>query len=211
MPGRWPPRGGGSGGTCWRPPGFGGGIQPGASREDQEVLGIEREGWDGGWAVGVPPPPPAFCVLPATFHSGSAPHPQQSLKAESRPLDGSSAQLPILADMLLYYCRFAARPVLLQVYQTEVSPAPRRRRPRPAPCPCSPPPRAEGGGGCPLMPPLYSAADLRHRGEDDRDLPPLPGAGSLCRHTCHQGFRWVPPGPQGGHGVGEGPPREERE
>ncbi|XP_073737791.1 phosphoinositide 3-kinase regulatory subunit 5 isoform X5 [Callorhinus ursinus] len=46
---------------------------------------------------------------------------QQSLKAESRPLDGSSAQLPILADMLLYYCRFAARPVLLQVYQTELT------------------------------------------------------------------------------------------
>ncbi|KAB0401779.1 hypothetical protein E2I00_019992, partial [Balaenoptera physalus] len=44
---------------------------------------------------------------------------QQSLKAESRPLEGSPAQLPILADMLLYYCRFAARPVLLQVYQTE--------------------------------------------------------------------------------------------
>ncbi|XP_021550422.1 phosphoinositide 3-kinase regulatory subunit 5 isoform X4 [Neomonachus schauinslandi] len=46
---------------------------------------------------------------------------QQSLKAETRPLDGSSAQLPILADMLLYYCRFAARPVLLQVYQTELT------------------------------------------------------------------------------------------
>nr|XP_045745829.1 phosphoinositide 3-kinase regulatory subunit 5 isoform X2 [Mirounga angustirostris] len=45
----------------------------------------------------------------------------QSLKAEPRPLDGSSAQLPILADMLLYYCRFAARPVLLQVYQTELT------------------------------------------------------------------------------------------
>ncbi|XP_049492901.1 phosphoinositide 3-kinase regulatory subunit 5 isoform X1 [Panthera uncia] len=46
---------------------------------------------------------------------------QQSLKAESRSPDGSSAQLPILADMLLYYCRFAARPVLLQVYQTELT------------------------------------------------------------------------------------------
>ncbi|XP_038182390.1 phosphoinositide 3-kinase regulatory subunit 5 [Arvicola amphibius] len=46
---------------------------------------------------------------------------QQSLKAESRPLEGSSTQLPILADMLLYYCRFAARPVLLQVYQTELT------------------------------------------------------------------------------------------
>ncbi|XP_008563664.1 PREDICTED: phosphoinositide 3-kinase regulatory subunit 5 [Galeopterus variegatus] len=46
---------------------------------------------------------------------------QQSLKVESRPLEGSPAQLPILADMLLYYCRFAARPVLLQVYQTELT------------------------------------------------------------------------------------------
>ncbi|XP_058139474.1 phosphoinositide 3-kinase regulatory subunit 5 [Dasypus novemcinctus] len=45
----------------------------------------------------------------------------QSLKSESRPLEGSPAQLPILADMLLYYCRFAARPVLLQVYQTELT------------------------------------------------------------------------------------------
>ncbi|KAM6164921.1 phosphoinositide 3-kinase regulatory subunit 5 isoform 2-T2 [Rhynchocyon petersi] len=45
----------------------------------------------------------------------------QSLKPESRTLLGSPAQLPILADMLLYYCRFAARPVLLQVYQTELT------------------------------------------------------------------------------------------
>ncbi|XP_076398758.1 phosphoinositide 3-kinase regulatory subunit 5 isoform X3 [Peromyscus maniculatus bairdii] len=46
---------------------------------------------------------------------------QQSLKADPRPLEGSATQLPILADMLLYYCRFAARPVLLQVYQTELT------------------------------------------------------------------------------------------
>ncbi|XP_045653224.1 phosphoinositide 3-kinase regulatory subunit 5 isoform X1 [Ursus americanus] len=46
---------------------------------------------------------------------------QQSLQAESRPLEDSAAPLPILADMLLYYCRFAARPVLLQVYQTELT------------------------------------------------------------------------------------------
>ncbi|KAM5273931.1 phosphoinositide 3-kinase regulatory subunit 5 isoform 2-T2 [Ctenodactylus gundi] len=45
----------------------------------------------------------------------------QTLKADSRPLEGSPAQLPILADMLLYYCRFAARPVLLQVYQAELT------------------------------------------------------------------------------------------
>uniref|UniRef100_A0A8I5N6H7 Phosphoinositide 3-kinase regulatory subunit 5 n=1 Tax=Papio anubis TaxID=9555 RepID=A0A8I5N6H7_PAPAN len=46
---------------------------------------------------------------------------QQSLKAEAQALEGSPTQLPILADMLLYYCRFAARPVLLQVYQTELT------------------------------------------------------------------------------------------
>ncbi|GAB1296261.1 Phosphoinositide 3-kinase regulatory subunit 5 [Apodemus speciosus] len=44
-----------------------------------------------------------------------------SLKVDSQPLEGSATQLPILADMLLYYCRFAARPVLLQVYQTELT------------------------------------------------------------------------------------------
>ena len=61
-------------------------------------------------------------ILALLSPSRGSPHPQQSLKAESRPLEGSPAQLPILADMLLYYCRFAARPVLLQVYQTEVRP-----------------------------------------------------------------------------------------
>lgn len=65
----------------------------------------------------------AFFTLPPTYisHPARLSHlPQQSLKAESQPLEGSATQLPILADMLLYYCRFAARPVLLQVYQTEV-------------------------------------------------------------------------------------------
>lgn len=64
------------------------------------------------------PFPPTRCP-PAPL--ALAPPTQQSLKADSRPLEGSPTQLPILADMLLYYCRFAARPVLLQVYQTEVS------------------------------------------------------------------------------------------
>lgn len=129
--------------------------------------------------------------------------PQQSLKADSRPLESSATQLPILADMLLYYCRFAARPVLLQVYQTEVrhdavlflldslvsyghhGPAP----------------------ACDLLGPQHSIlipwkslcwstgshtdirallvpppADLRHRGEDHGDLHPVSGAGSLCDH-----------------------------
>lgn len=40
---------------------------------------------------------------------------------------------------------------------------------------------------------LHSAADLHHWGEDDRDLHPLLGAGSLRCHTCHQGFGWVLP------------------
>lgn len=135
------------------------------------------------------------------------PNPQQSLKAESRPLEGSPAQLPILADMLLYYCRFAARPVLLQVYQTEV-------RPALPPGPTSSPRLAAGllphpgsqqpcaGAACAggpswrstLTPTLLpSPADLHHRGEDDRDLHPLPGAGSLCCHTRHQGFGWAEP------------------
>lgn len=38
---------------------------------------------------------------------------------------------------------------------------------------------------------LPSPADLHHRGEDDGDLHPLPGAGPLCCHTRHQGFGWV--------------------
>ncbi|XP_072497154.1 phosphoinositide 3-kinase regulatory subunit 5 isoform X1 [Notamacropus eugenii] len=46
---------------------------------------------------------------------------QQTLKSETGPLESNQEQLPILADMLLYYCRFATRPVLLQVYQTELT------------------------------------------------------------------------------------------
>lgn len=44
----------------------------------------------------------------------------QSAKLEAEPQEESREQLPILADMILYYCRFATRPVLLQLYQTEV-------------------------------------------------------------------------------------------
>lgn len=64
---------------------------------------------------------PVLSPSPSPVPLTRAPRTQQSLKADSRPLEGSATQLPILADMLLYYCRFAARPVLLQVYQTEVS------------------------------------------------------------------------------------------
>lgn len=51
-------------------------------------------------------------------------HPSlQSAKPEAEPQGDSQEQLPILADMILYYCRFATRPVLLQLYQTEVGKA----------------------------------------------------------------------------------------
>ncbi|XP_074870527.1 phosphoinositide 3-kinase regulatory subunit 5 isoform X2 [Carettochelys insculpta] len=46
---------------------------------------------------------------------------QQSAKPEVEHLEDSGEQLPILADMVLYYCRFATRPVLLQLYQTELT------------------------------------------------------------------------------------------
>ncbi|XP_051851629.1 phosphoinositide 3-kinase regulatory subunit 5 isoform X1 [Antechinus flavipes] len=46
---------------------------------------------------------------------------QQTLKPEAGTLESAQEQLPILADMLLYYCRFATRPILLQVYQTELT------------------------------------------------------------------------------------------
>nr|XP_013808632.1 PREDICTED: phosphoinositide 3-kinase regulatory subunit 5 [Apteryx mantelli mantelli] len=45
----------------------------------------------------------------------------QSAKLEAEPQEDSREQLPILADMILYYCRFATRPVLLQLYQTELT------------------------------------------------------------------------------------------
>ncbi|NXY25481.1 PIRK5 kinase, partial [Atrichornis clamosus] len=45
----------------------------------------------------------------------------QCAKPEAEPPEDSQEQLPILADMILYYCRFATRPVLLQLYQTELT------------------------------------------------------------------------------------------
>ncbi|KAL2297551.1 hypothetical protein Nmel_016093, partial [Mimus melanotis] len=45
----------------------------------------------------------------------------QCAKPEAEPQEDSQEQLPILADMILYYCRFASRPVLLQLYQTELT------------------------------------------------------------------------------------------
>ncbi|XP_008314996.1 phosphoinositide 3-kinase regulatory subunit 5 isoform X2 [Cynoglossus semilaevis] len=47
---------------------------------------------------------------------------QQTSKTESDSYDGSYEQrLPILADLVLYYCRYAARPALIQLYQAELT------------------------------------------------------------------------------------------
>lgn len=46
---------------------------------------------------------------------------QQTSKTESESYDSSYEQrLPILAELVMYYCRFAARPALIQLYQAEV-------------------------------------------------------------------------------------------
>lgn len=48
---------------------------------------------------------------------------QQTSKTESESYDDSYEQrLPILADLVLYYCRHAAGPTLIQLYQAEVRP-----------------------------------------------------------------------------------------
>lgn len=44
---------------------------------------------------------------------------QQTSKTESHD-DSYEQRLPILADLVLYYCRYAAWPALIQLYQAEV-------------------------------------------------------------------------------------------
>ncbi|KAH0629583.1 hypothetical protein JD844_011770 [Phrynosoma platyrhinos] len=61
-------------------------------------------------------PPPS----PGDLHSRTS-GATQSIKPEGEPLEETGEQLPILADMILYYCRFATHPVLLQVYQAELT------------------------------------------------------------------------------------------
>ncbi|XP_066560449.1 phosphoinositide 3-kinase regulatory subunit 5 [Amia ocellicauda] len=46
---------------------------------------------------------------------------QQTTKVETDSSGNAQEQLPILADMVLYYCRHAARPVLIQLYQAELT------------------------------------------------------------------------------------------
>ncbi|XP_041837983.1 phosphoinositide 3-kinase regulatory subunit 5 [Melanotaenia boesemani] len=54
---------------------------------------------------------------------------KQTSKTESESYDSSYEQrLPILADLVLYYCRYAARPALIQLYQAELTLAGGERR-----------------------------------------------------------------------------------
>ncbi|CAL8332671.1 unnamed protein product [Merluccius merluccius] len=54
---------------------------------------------------------------------------QQTSKTESESYDGSNeCQLPIMADLVLYYCRQATRPALIQLYQAELTLAGGERR-----------------------------------------------------------------------------------
>ncbi|XP_029919953.1 phosphoinositide 3-kinase regulatory subunit 5 [Myripristis murdjan] len=54
---------------------------------------------------------------------------QQTSKTESESYDSSyEHRLPILADLVLYYCRYAARPALIQLYQAELTLAGGERR-----------------------------------------------------------------------------------
>ncbi|XP_068448499.1 phosphoinositide 3-kinase regulatory subunit 5 isoform X2 [Clinocottus analis] len=46
---------------------------------------------------------------------------QQTSKTNSESCDSPGERLPILADLVLYYCRFAARPALIQLYQAELT------------------------------------------------------------------------------------------
>ncbi|XP_069024352.1 phosphoinositide 3-kinase regulatory subunit 5 [Embiotoca jacksoni] len=54
---------------------------------------------------------------------------QQTSKTESESYNSSyEKRLPILADLVLYYCRYAARPALIQLYQAELTLACGERR-----------------------------------------------------------------------------------
>ncbi|KAJ8363462.1 hypothetical protein SKAU_G00122930 [Synaphobranchus kaupii] len=53
---------------------------------------------------------------------------QQTSKIEVDSCDSSNDRLPILADLVLYYCRYASRPVLVQLYQAELTLAGGERR-----------------------------------------------------------------------------------
>ncbi|XP_061088046.1 phosphoinositide 3-kinase regulatory subunit 5 [Conger conger] len=53
---------------------------------------------------------------------------QQTSKIEADSCDSSNERLPILADLVLYYCRYAARPILVQLYQAELTLAGGERR-----------------------------------------------------------------------------------
>lgn len=45
----------------------------------------------------------------------------QAVSIGSDKVSGSTGRLPLLTDLVLYYCRHADQPVLLQLYQAEVT------------------------------------------------------------------------------------------
>ncbi|KAI1884016.1 hypothetical protein AGOR_G00222040 [Albula goreensis] len=53
---------------------------------------------------------------------------QKSSRTETDPQDGTRERLPIFADLVLYYCRQATRPALVQLYQAELTLAGGERR-----------------------------------------------------------------------------------
>uniref|UniRef100_A0A3B3ZUG6 Phosphoinositide 3-kinase regulatory subunit 5 n=1 Tax=Periophthalmus magnuspinnatus TaxID=409849 RepID=A0A3B3ZUG6_9GOBI len=63
-------------------------------------------------------PPNVVCQVPTP----TPPKRTQTSKTESDSYDSSYEQrLPILADLVLYYCRYAARATLIQLYQAELT------------------------------------------------------------------------------------------
>ncbi|XP_017336458.1 phosphoinositide 3-kinase regulatory subunit 5 isoform X5 [Ictalurus punctatus] len=60
----------------------------------------------------------ALCLLDLPLHVVC----QQTSKSDSESVENSVEEcLPIMADLLLYYCRNAARPALIQLYQAELT------------------------------------------------------------------------------------------
>ncbi|NWH86523.1 PIRK5 kinase, partial [Aegithalos caudatus] len=108
------------GGAVWGGPGRGEPRgEPGARFQDLSVAGMEGSTNDISHYIGLLDPWYERNVL------GLMNLPMdvlcQCAKAEAEPQEHTQEQLPILADMILYYCRFATRPVLLQLYHTELT------------------------------------------------------------------------------------------
>lgn len=120
---------------------------------------------------------------------------QQTSKTESNSYENPCEQrLPILADLVLYYCRYAARPALIQLYQAEVRHLAHS---------------VVFSSSASVLNPRYSnlwesllfvvvilskyllVVDIRWWREADRSLCPLAGVGSHCRNSGRESYGWV--------------------